>query len=285
MIHLFSPAKINLFFKIMGLRKDGYHNLQSFFQAINLGDELTISFASKDTYTSTDPTLNFNEKNFIYKALQLFRKKTFLKDPVKIELIKNIPIEAGLGGGSSNVATTLWGLNELFKRPASENELFEWSKEIGSDVPFFFSLGSAICEGRGEKIIPMKMPEPLSSIWIVKPNVSLSTKEVYTYSKKKTKISESLEELSKKIYSKKPILKNDLEEAAFLLCPSLALLKDELEYQGFKYVTMTGSGSAYVCIGESKPKFKNPVQIFPVQYINRAKNQWYTKGENANTNT
>lgn len=283
MIHLFSPAKINLFFKIMGLRKDGFHNLHSFFQAINLGDELIFSRAPKDTYFSTESSLGFNEENFIYRALQLFRNKTRRKDGVKIELIKKIPMEAGLGGGSSNIATTLWGLNELFDKPAREDELFEWSKQLGSDVPFFFSQGSAICKGRGEKVTPMKMPTPLAPVWIVKPSVSLSTREVYTFCKKKSKIRESLETLSKKIYSKKPILKNDLEEAAFLLCPALALLKDELQYQGYKQVFMTGSGSAYICMGEAKPKFNNPVQIFPIQYINRVSNQWYTREANGNS--
>ena len=277
MIRLFSPAKINLFFKIMGLRKDGFHNLHSFFQAINLGDELSFAHSHKDNFTSTEPSLKFNHDNFIYRALMLFREKTHLKDPVQIDLIKNIPIEAGLGGGSSNIATTLWGLNELFDRPVSKNELFEVSKTLGSDVPFFFSTGSAVCSGRGEEVLPMKMPLEEMPIWVVKPNVSLSTKEVYTYAKKKSSIKESLETLSELIYSKSPILKNDLEEAAFLLCPTLALLKDELEYQGFKKVFMSGSGTSYVCMGENKPVFKNPVKVFPVKYINRKPNEWYQK--------
>lgn len=277
MISLFSPAKINLFFKMIGLRKDGFHNLESFFQAINLGDELTFSHSSKDEFISNDPTLGFNNDNFIYQALQLFRKKTNNSSPIKITLEKKIPKEAGLGGGSSNVATTFWGLNQIFDSKVDVVHLQQWSKEISCDAPFFFSTGSAVCKGRGEIITAAKIPAVNNKIWIVKPPYSLSTKEVYLYSKKESKISESLQVLLDKIYSRKPVLENDLEEAAFMICPGLALIKDELEYQGFKQVFMTGSGSAYVCIGNQMPKFENPVQIFPIQYINRASTKWYNE--------
>ncbi|MCH9633116.1 MAG: 4-diphosphocytidyl-2-C-methyl-D-erythritol kinase [Chlamydiae bacterium] len=283
MISLFSPAKINLFFKMIGLRKDGFHNLESFFQAINLGDELTFSLSSKDEFISNDATLRFDNDNFIYQALQLFRNKTNNFSPVRIVLDKKIPKEAGLGGGSSNVATTLWGLNQLCNSAIDIAQLQEWSKEISSDAPFFFSNGSAICEGRGEIISDVKTPNVNSNIWIVKPPYSLSTKEVYLYSKKESKISDSLQILLDKVYSRKPVLENDLEEAAFMICPRLALLKDELEYQGFKQVFMTGSGSAYVCIGNHKPKFENPVQIFPIQYISRTHTKWYQGTHNAIT--
>ena len=92
---------------MIGLRKDGYHNLQSFFQAINLMDQITLSRSSQDEYSSNDHTLGFNNKNFVFCALQLFREKTKIVDPVRIQLHKEIPQGAGLGGGSSNIATTL----------------------------------------------------------------------------------------------------------------------------------------------------------------------------------
>lgn len=285
MIRLFSPAKINLFFKIIGLRKDGYHNLQSFFQAINLGDDLTFSFSEKDSFHSEGSDFHWNENNFIFKAVLLFRKKTNLNDPLKIELIKRIPVHAGLGGGSSNIASTLWGLNELFNRPASTEDLQKWGAELGADVSFFFSSGSALCEGIGEIVHPMEMPNVHSKIWLIKPPYSISTVEAYTYSKKESKIQQDLQALLKSMYSKNPIHKNDLEEAAFLICPPLALLKDELIYMGYKNVFMTGSGSAFVCFGENSPNFKNPTQIYPIQYINRASNEWYTKDKHAEAKT
>lgn len=285
MIHLFSPAKINLFFKIMGLRKDGYHNLQSFFQAINLGDDLSFSFSEKDSFSCVGSDFHWNENNFIFKAVQLFRKKTNLTDPLNIELIKRIPVHAGLGGGSSNIATTLWGLNKLFNKPVPTQDLQMWGAELGADVSFFFSPGSAVCEGIGEVVKPMKMPVKKSMMWLVKPPYSISTKEAYTFSKKESKIKEDLNILIQSLYSKNPIFKNDLEEAAFLICPPLALFKDELTYMGFKNVFMTGSGSAFVCTGEKKPEFKIPTQIYPIQYINRACNEWYTKDKHATAKT
>ncbi len=275
MLRLFSPAKINLFFKLIGLRNDGFHQLESFFQAVSLGDDLTLSRSSQDQFISNDTDLIQDPSNTILKALKLFRQKTSIFDPVQVELVKRIPKQAGLGGGSSNAATMLWGLNVIFGTKIDDQTLLDWGKEIGSDVPFFFSYGSALCKGRGEEIIHAAPPNLVSSVWIVKPPFALSTKEVYTFSKKKSKIAQSLETLMQKIYTPEPILENDLEEAAFLLCPHLALLKDELLGQDFSQVFMTGSGSSYVCIGSKPPKCKNTVQIFPVKYINRLEHQWY----------
>ncbi len=110
---LFSPAKINLFLRIMGKRPDGYHELASLFQAIGLGDTLTFTLTPQDSLTCSDPSLPCNDSNLIIKALHLFRRKTNLHIPVTIHLEKHIPTQAGLGGGSSNAATTLGALNTL----------------------------------------------------------------------------------------------------------------------------------------------------------------------------
>lgn len=268
---------------MIGLRKDGYHNLQSFFQAINLMDQITLSRSSQDEYISNDHTLIFNDKNFVFCALELFRQKTKMLDPVRIELYKEIPKGAGLGGGSSNIATMLWGLNELFTTGYSQSDLQLWSSELSSDAPFFFSHGSAVCEGRGEIVTNYPMPKQKEFMWIIKPSYALSTPEVYLYSKKTSKITSSLEGLVESLYSDDPQHFNDLEEAAFLINPQLALLKDELEYLGFSHVFMSGSGSSLVCIGQEMPKIKSPVQIFPIQYINRVPSQWYLRNSYAIT--
>ncbi len=267
---------------MVGRRKDGYHNLESFFQAVSLGDQLALEFSKNDQFLCQDPELEFNDQNLIIRALSLFRKKTYLKDSVSISLDKKIPKQAGLGGGSSNAATMLWGLNELFDKVLPVEELIELSKELGSDVPFFFSKGSALCTGRGDQVDPMPKPCEDENVWVVKPNYSLSTQEVYTFSNKQSLISDNLEALSRKIYSQLPVYQNDLEKAAFLLCPALALLKDELEMQGFKHVFMTGSGTAYICIGKNQPTSKSFVQIFPIEYINRESNAWYQRLSYAN---
>lgn len=147
---LFSPAKINLFFRVLKKRDDGYHEIASLYQAIDLGDTLNITLNECDELSCSDPSLQTDESNLVLKAAALFRKKTALALYIKVHLHKQIPIQAGLGGGSSNAATTLWALNKLANCPASFQDLALWSCELGSDVAFFFSKGAAYCTGRGE---------------------------------------------------------------------------------------------------------------------------------------
>jgi 4-diphosphocytidyl-2-C-methyl-D-erythritol kinase len=137
-MRFFSPAKLNLFFRVLYKREDQYHEIASLFQAVSLGDFLSIEMSEEDVLSCNDLSLLCDRSNLIMKALDLFRKKTGIKIAVKVHLEKNIPLQSGLGGGSSNAATTLWGLNELCGRPASLRQLQNWSSEIGSDIPFFF---------------------------------------------------------------------------------------------------------------------------------------------------
>src|SRR5437016_5240820 len=131
MLTLISPAKINLNLRIVGKRPDGYHELSSVFQAIDLCDVLTFEKSEKDKFTCNISTLPNDKKNLVLKALDLFRSKTGLNFCLKIHLDKHIPIEAGLGGGSSNAATTLWACNQLTGQTVSLERLQEWSAEIG----------------------------------------------------------------------------------------------------------------------------------------------------------
>ncbi|MCH9633810.1 MAG: 4-diphosphocytidyl-2-C-methyl-D-erythritol kinase [Chlamydiae bacterium] len=275
MIKLFSPAKINLFFKLAQKREDGYHNLCSLFQAISLGDDLEIALSKKDQYETNVKSLGFNDENFIVKALFLFRTKTKIDLPVRIRLHKRVPMQGGLGGGSSNASTMLWGLNELFKKPLSTQDLQVLSASITSDSPFFFSQGTAICEGRGEKVINL---EPLlnSNVWLVKPEIGMQTRAVYKRAKSSIDSFDYSDLLERFYQNNSPVYPNDLEAAAYSLSPELRDLKQELFDQGYEFVFMTGSGSTFVCIGKNKPISKKTVQIFPVQYISRPLNQWYS---------
>lgn len=148
-IALFSPAKINLFLRVLGKRSDGYHEIASLFQAINLGDNLTFTLSEQDHLTCSDPHLPCDHTNLVIKAVHLFRKKTNLDTPVTIHLEKEIPSQAGLGGGSSNAATTLWALNALHNYPYTIGQLQIWSAEIGSDIPFFFLSGNSLLHRPG----------------------------------------------------------------------------------------------------------------------------------------
>lgn len=266
LISLFSPAKVNLFLQVRGKRPDGYHELASLFQAISLGDLLHFSIGKSDKISCSkrDPDFPLDSTNLILKSAQCFRNKTSLDFGLEVSIEKKIPLQSGLGGGSSNAATTLWAINELLLRPASLAELIEWSKELGSDVTFFLSKGTAYCTGRGEIIHEIPPLESNTPITIVKPNFGLSTSLVF---KEFTALDSSGPANS--------LYFNDLEKPAFRLSAQLLQIKEELLKGGFSHVVMSGSGTSFICIGRGKIPTFMPLEPFSVQFINRKIDSWY----------
>lgn len=283
MLTLFSPAKINLFLKVLGKRPDGYHELASLFQAIDLGDILTFELSEQDELTCSDPALPLDSSNLVLRAADLFRRKTGIRSYLKIHLRKNIPARAGLGGGSGNAATTLWAFNRLAGGIVEESRLREWSKEIGSDIPFFFSSGTAYCTGRGEHVHSLpKIPVDSSgfdSCLIVMPKYGLSTPDVFqrlgfspqspdTFDRPPTMQSFSIDAAG---------CFNDLEKSAFALQPNLKILKDRLLSCGYPVVLMSGSGSAFFCLGRSTVSSLPGLDVFTfsARFLNRNSVGWY----------
>lgn len=253
-LNLFSPAKINLFLRVTNRRDDGYHELSTLMQAVDLGDFISLAFSTSDFFSCSDPSIECDRGNLCMKALALFREKTGLRDPVSIKLTKNIPSQAGLGGGSGNAATTLWGLNKLFHSPVSEETLRIWSVQLGADVPFFFSLGTAHCTGIGERMHP---ETPLAQTYYLhKPAASLSTAAVFN------------KFCLEKATQEDRLYQNDLEIPAFAACPSLFELKKRLE-RCYERVFMTGTGSSLIGVGG---EHKEGVAMQP---INRKPGSWY----------
>jgi 4-diphosphocytidyl-2-C-methyl-D-erythritol kinase len=271
MLKCFSPAKINLFLRVVGKRPDGYHELSSLFQTIDLGDQLYFEVQAQDHLTCTDPSIPTDQTNLILKATDLFRRKTGLTIGLKVYLEKKIPSQAGLGGGSSNAATTLWAFNQIAGNIASLQELQNWSAEIGSDVPFFFSQGTAYCTGRGEKVASINPLDP-RSFWVVKPPIDLSTPEIYrrVSLKQGNKAHNDLDQ-----FLSSPSYFNDLEQAAFEARPELVSLKSELLQYGFDTVLMTGSGSAFFCMGQGEIPSNSNLLAFSTRFINRPSFKWY----------
>lgn len=271
MVRYLSPSKVNLFLQVLNKRTDGYHELKSLFQAIGLFDFLDIQLHTHDHFTCSDPSLPTDERNLVVRARQLFRKKTGLQTPLFIHLEKHIPHEAGLGGGSGNAATVLFALNQLTRASISEEELAEWSSELGSDVPFFFSTGRALCQGRGERVTNMEEWEGEGKrVWIVKPPIGLSTPRVYSALKKEKREGGGEERL----------YENDLEDAALELCPELGELKKRLEARGFDAVFLCGSGTSFCCVGEgaeviAMEKEGWGVKLYQVPYLRREKGHWW----------
>lgn len=271
---LASPAKINLFLRILKRRSDGYHELASLFQAIDLCDTLHFSLSCNDKLTCTHPLIPTDNTNLVLKAVELFRCKTNLDFGVTIHLEKVIPIQAGLGGGSSNAATTLWALNELCNRPATIEQLMQWSGEIGSDITFFLSQGTAYCSGRGE-ILKQLPPLQKKSLLIVKPQEGLSTPEVYRKLDASSLKQRDPEAVLASFYAGQFNCFNDLEIPAFAIMPELACLRTKLMSSGFSEVLMSGSGSAFFCLGEGKVSEAADQQHFPSSFINRSPDSWY----------
>lgn len=278
---LSSPAKINLFLRILSKRPDGFHDLATLMQTISLADKITFTISEgrndRDLLTCNDPAVPTDATNLIFKAAELFRKRTRLNFAIKVNLEKRIPAQAGLGGGSGNAATTLWGLNRFFRKPLSKSELMKLAGAIGSDVAFFLSGGTAYCTGRGEQIKELEKLKD-QAIWILLPEFGISTPEVY----RNLRLDECLdicpEELLSGFLQGQGQVCNDLERPAFKVRPELEEIKRQLANQGMAHVLMSGSGSSFFC-SEADDKGREPkianARMFKANFINRDEDEWY----------
>lgn len=248
-INLLAPAKINLFLEVLNKREDGFHNINSLFQAISLYDELEISIIEKPVINLTIKN-NFEklpiEDNIISKAFNLIQSKFNLINGINVILTKKIPISAGLGGGSADAATTILACNILFKLGLDYSDMVELSALIGSDLPFFFSSGQTIVTGRGEILKDMKLPLDYELI-LVKPSFPIATSKAYRWLKRgltNSKVPFSLQHCSsfEDLIEALKSSGNDFEEKCFEVFPDLERLKEKLYNKGAKLVRMSGSG-------------------------------------------
>ncbi|XP_031496170.1 4-diphosphocytidyl-2-C-methyl-D-erythritol kinase, chloroplastic [Nymphaea colorata] len=291
---LFSPCKINVFLRITSRRDDGYHDLASLFHVISLGDTIKFSLSptkSRDRLSTNVPGIPLDESNLIIKALNLYRKKTGTDNYFWIHLDKKVPSGAGLGGGSSNAATALWAANQFTGGIATEKELQEWSSEIGSDIPFFFSHGAAYCTGRGEVVQDIPSPIPMDMpLVLIKPQEACPTGEVYRNLRLDQTSSADPLSLLEKIRESgfsQDVCINDLESPAFVVLPSLKKLKQRILAAGrgqYAAVFMSGSGSTIVGVGDPDPpqfiydddEYQN-VFVSEAYFLTRRENEWYTE--------
>lgn len=246
-MELLSPAKINLYLQVTGKRDDGYHELIMLMSAISLYDKIRIE-TDKNEYSlkCPHPDVPENESNIALRAAILFRERLGSGRPVSIHLEKNIPVGAGLGGGSSNAATVLKGLNVHYDYPFSDDALLEMGAELGSDVPFFIHSKPAWAVGRGEKIVCIENIACYKVI-VLFPGVHVSTPAVYKklnfgLTKNEKKIKSPL--LNKGLVDPINHLFNDLEEPAIEICSEIKNLKDVLSIHGAEGILMSGSGSS-----------------------------------------
>ena len=242
-----TPAKINLTLEMDGLLEGGFHKIKSIMSTINLYDFLTFEISDCQTkqneifLSGNNPQIPYDEKNLVYKAINLFCEKTGIcSKKIKVYIEKRIPVEAGLAGGSTNAAGTFFALNQFFGKPLNDNELNELCAELGSDLNFCLKGGCCLCEGRGEIITPLK-PVKLD-VCLIKPKTfGISAKEAYTkfdLLKKKTLPinTDKLKNLINKGEFDKDLLINHLEMAVIEDYPILKQIKNKTN------AMMSGSG-------------------------------------------
>ncbi|MGO9117238.1 MAG: 4-(cytidine 5'-diphospho)-2-C-methyl-D-erythritol kinase [Desulfomonilaceae bacterium] len=253
-VHIKTPAKINLFLRVLERRPDGYHNIETIFQAVDLQDELIIEKTSDASVLTVPGFSNLeNEENLVTKAIRRLELQIGRDLPAKIELNKNIPVAAGLGGGSTDAAAALIGVCSLFNLDLSEGAIYEVARSLGADVPFFLNGGSAVGEEVGDVLTPIDLPLDYS-ILLVNPGFSVSTAAVYQ------ELSSSLTGLARdgKLWTMiqehqhlEDLLHNDLQAVAEGLYPEISEVRIFLKRNGLNKTLISGSGPTVFAIGAS----------------------------------
>lgn len=244
-LRILTPAKINLFLKIIAKRADGYHDLASLMCCISLYDEIVIQVSHRSTAVScSHPEVPQNETNLAHRAATLFLDSLKSSEGAQIALKKNIPVAAGLGGGSSNAAGVLVGLNHFFGDPFARDQLMTMGLSLGADVPFFIFQKPALATGIGE-ILEAYSGLPSYHILLANPGFSVSTAEIYRnlnlrLTKCKKKLTNAL--LKNRGFDAALHLCNDLETVTASTYPEIHTIKEQLMHCGALGALMSGSG-------------------------------------------
>lgn len=261
----FAYAKINLTLEILGRKPDGYHKIKSVFQKISLSDIIEISSSEKPRieFTGFKPA----GETTIHKALHLFEQKTGIKPSLRISIKKRIPTKSGLGGGSSDAATILLMLNKLYGNPLGKKELKELAQKIGADVPFFLDGKTALVEGIGERILPLKTNLKNYFALIAVPDFGYSTEEAYKMFDLHGKPGEkgATEKLircfNKDCTQLESLLYNDFEEMLKKTDKKfIEFLKKITELTGKRF-SLTGSGSAIFTVYRNRDAAKSGLRV------------------------
>ncbi|MDD5072350.1 MAG: 4-(cytidine 5'-diphospho)-2-C-methyl-D-erythritol kinase [Candidatus Omnitrophica bacterium] len=261
-INLRPPAKINLCLKVLRKRPDGYHDIETVFERIDLCDELTLKPIPEDIVVKCDdPQVPCDKRNLIYKAAQMLREKCGVLAGVEMTLKKNIPVAAGLGGASSDCAYALRGLNELWNLKLNKSQLFEISGAIGADVAFFLlDSGRAIGRGRGEILEPCGAGQEKDGFWylLVNPGFPVLAKEAYealnlglTSAPSDSRINPvRLKEI--RFEGLKDLLFNSLEVPVERKFSAISEMKSAIKEAGLRFSIMSGSGPTVYGVASGK---------------------------------
>ncbi|WP_248929106.1 4-(cytidine 5'-diphospho)-2-C-methyl-D-erythritol kinase [Paenibacillus hamazuiensis] len=244
-----APAKINLSLDVLYKRDDGYHEVEMVMTMVDLADRIEMQELPRDTIiiSSQAGYIPLDEKNLAFQAAKLIKDRYEVKQGVYIHLDKKIPVAAGLAGGSSDAAATLRGLNKLWRLNISNEELKKLGEELGSDVPFCVTGGTAVARGRGEKLEAIDSP-PQCWVILAKPAINVSTSEIYgklvardiQNHPNTALLLQAIREKNFELLCEN--LGNVLEEVTIKLYPEVRQLKDVMQRLGADGVLMSGSG-------------------------------------------
>jgi len=266
-VRIKTPAKVNLALYVLGRRGDGYHEVWTLMQTISspesndLVDELTFSRTDDGQVelTVSGRAVPRGGENLVVRVAELLRDRQEVEAGVRIQLSKAIPVGAGLGGGSSDAAATLVGLNEFWGLGLSREELLTLAADLGSDVPFFVVGGTAVCRGRGELVEPLRV---VGTLWYVvaAPEEGVSTASAYGRLRASSSLTEVPEDAKKtkeavRLGEVKEIQRrchNDLERAALELSPECVGMREAMLSAGLPQAAVSGSGSALFCVCGSR---------------------------------
>ena len=249
---LYPPAKINLGLNILRKREDGYHDIDTCMVEIPFTDILEVTKSESFEFVQTGITINgIGGTNLCEKAYHLMRKD-FEIGPVRIHLRKQIPVGAGLGGGSADATYTLLAMNQLFQLQLSNQKLKELSADLGSDCPFFVQNKAALISGRGEVVTPVQFSLSGKYLVVMNPGIHISTAQAFQGIQPKP----SNFDWNRLVQNQElnDALKNDFEPQVFKLFPEIEKIKENLLKAGSIYASMSGTGSTVYGIFNEKPE-------------------------------
>lgn len=273
-----SPCKVNLLLNVLGKRPDGFHELETVLQPVNLCDHLTLARGGSGIELScSNASLPADANNLVHRAASAFLQATKISDGVRIHLEKKIPLAAGLGGGSGNAATTLLALNELFGGPLSAAQLSGLAGTLGSDAPFFLQNRSVLATGRGEKIQPLAFFPALrgKAFLLIHPGFGIATPWAY---QNLARFPEALNGRPGRAQKLISLLQGDdlrsagaefynsLEAPALEKFPILGLFQKFLRENGALAALMSGSGSTTFAVVENISAGESLVKKFKVKF-------------------
>ena len=244
-VQCFAPAKVNLSLRVLGRRRDGYHEIETVMVPLSLGDILEVSFGGRGiSLVSNDPALPRDERNLAVRAASLFMKETGLRRGVRIGLGKVIPLGAGLGGGSSNAAAVLTALNRLTERPLGRKTVARLALSLGADVPFFLGGRPALARGIGEILTALP---PMPETWFVLVNPGFEVSTAWAYERLRGALTTppphpKVPPISRNWSNLGASLRNDLEAVTLPRYPVLHRLKERLVGLGAVSALVSGSG-------------------------------------------